>query len=110
MPEKEKKQNTEPKKKIGDKIIDSFGVLGKFDPFQTYKFSRDDYKEYQRQVKEEENKTKPEKKTEPEKKTQPETNAEKKSKRLEELKKEIEGKSKGGFIVGKGADYIKDLL
>ena len=46
MPEKEKKQNTEPKKKIGDKIIDSFGVLGKFDPFQTYKFFRDDYKEY----------------------------------------------------------------
>jgi hypothetical protein len=50
-------------------------------------------------LKEEENKTKPEKKTEP-----------KKTKRLEELKKEIEGKSKGGFIVGKGADYIKDLL
>jgi hypothetical protein len=46
MPEKEKKQNTEPKKKIGDKIIDSFGVLGKFDPFQTYKFFRDDYKEF----------------------------------------------------------------
>jgi hypothetical protein len=45
-----------------------------------------------------------------EKKTKPETNAEKKAKRLEELKKEIEGKSKGGFIVGKGADYIKDLL
>ena len=104
MPEKEKKQNTEPKKKIGDKIIDSFGVLGKFDPFQTYKFFRDDYKEYQRQAKEEENKTKPDKKTEPE------TNAEKKSKRLEELKKEIEGKSKGGFIIGKGANYIKDLL
>ena len=100
MPEKEKKQNTEPKKKIGDKIIDSFGVLGKFDPFQTYKFFRDDYKEYLI----EENKTKPDKKTEPE------NNAEKKSKRLEELKKEIEGKSKGGFIVGKGADYIKDLL
>jgi hypothetical protein len=50
--------------------------------------------------------TKPEKKTQPEKKT----NAEKKAKRLEELRKEIEGKSKGGFIVGKGADYIKDLL
>jgi hypothetical protein len=46
----------------------------------------------------------------PEKKTQPETNAEKKAKRLEELRKEIEGKSKGGFIIGKGADYIKDLL
>ena len=46
MSEKEKKQNTEPKKKIGDKIIDSFGVLGKFDPFYTYKFFRDDYKEY----------------------------------------------------------------
>ena len=45
-----------------------------------------------------------------ENKTKPETNAEKKAKRLEELKKEIEGKSKGGFIVGKGADYIKDLL
>jgi hypothetical protein len=45
-----------------------------------------------------------------EKKTKPETNAEKKAKRLGELRKEIEGKSKGGFIVGKGADYIKDLL
>ena len=45
-----------------------------------------------------------------ENKTKPETNAEKKAKRLEELRKEIEGKSKGGFIVGKGADYIKDLL
>jgi hypothetical protein len=29
---------------------------------------------------------------------------------MERLKNEIEGKSKGGFIVGKGADYIKDLL
>jgi hypothetical protein len=29
MSEKEKKQNTEPKKKIGDKIIDSFGDLRK---------------------------------------------------------------------------------
>jgi non-homologous end joining protein Ku len=106
MPEKEKKQNTEPKKKIGDKIIDSFGVLGKFDPFQTYKFFRDDYKEYLIET----NKRKPENKTKPDKKTEPETNAEKKSKRLEELKKEIEGKSKGGFIVGKGADYIKDLF
>jgi hypothetical protein len=94
MSEKEKKQNTEPKKKIGDKIIDSFGVLGKFDPFQTYKFFRDDYKEYLI----EENKTKPEKKTEPENKTKP------------EKKTEPEKKSKGGFIVGKGADYIKDLL
>ena len=45
-----------------------------------------------------------------ENKTKPETNAEKKAKRLGELRKEIEGKSKGGFIVGKGADYIKDLL
>ena len=45
-----------------------------------------------------------------ENKTKPETNAEKKAKRLEELRKEIEGKSKGGFIIGKGADYIKDLL
>lgn len=45
-----------------------------------------------------------------EKKTKPETNAEKKAKRLEELRKEIEGKSKGGFIMGKGSDYIKDLL
>ena len=89
-------------KKISDKIIDSFGVLGKFDPFQTYKFSRDDYAEYQRKEKEEE--------AEIEKKTKPETNAEKKAKRLEELRKEIEGKSKGGFIMGKGSDYIKDLL
>jgi len=46
-----------------------------------------------------------------EKKTKPETNAEKKAKRLGELRKEIEGKSKGGEIVmGKGSDYIKDLL
>jgi hypothetical protein len=52
----------------------------------------------------------PDLETKPEKKTEPETNAEKKAKRLEELRKEIEGKSKGGFIVGKGADYIKDLL
>ena len=29
---------------------------------------------------------------------QPETNAEKKAKRLEELKKEIQGKSEGGLI------------
>tara|TARA_R110000822_G_scaffold297845_1_gene420530 strand:+ start:31 stop:321 length:291 start_codon:yes stop_codon:yes gene_type:complete len=90
-------------KKISDKIIDSFGVLGKFDPFQTYKFYRDDYAEYQRKEKEEE--------AEIEKKTKPETNAEKKAKRLGELRKEIEGKSKGGEIVmGKGSDYIKDLL
>jgi hypothetical protein len=74
---------------------------------RTYKLIRDDYKEY---LIEDISGSKPEKQTEPEKKTQPETNAEKKAKRLEELRKEIEGKSKGGFIVGKGADYIKDLL
>ena len=32
------------------------------------------------------------------KQQQPETNAEKKAKRLEELKKEIQGKSEGGLI------------
>jgi len=32
------------------------------------------------------------------KQEQPETNAEKKAKRLEELKKEIQGKSKGGMV------------
>ena len=32
------------------------------------------------------------------KQEQPETNAEKKAKRLEELKKEIQGKSEGGLI------------
>ena len=39
------------------------------------------------------------KKTEEEiKQEQPETNAEKKAKRLEELRKEIQGKSEGGMI------------
>ena len=39
------------------------------------------------------------KKTEEEiKQEQPETNAEKKAKRLEELRKEIQGKSEGGLI------------
>jgi hypothetical protein len=32
------------------------------------------------------------------KQEQPETNAEKKAKRLEELKKEIQGKAKGGLV------------
>ena len=32
------------------------------------------------------------------KQEQPETNAEKKAKRLEELKKEIQGKAKGGMV------------
>jgi hypothetical protein len=32
------------------------------------------------------------------KQEQPETNAEKKAKRLEELRKEIQGKSKGGMV------------
>ena len=32
------------------------------------------------------------------KQEQPETNAEKKAKRLEELKKEIQGKSEGGLV------------
>jgi hypothetical protein len=38
------------------------------------------------------------KKSEEEQQQQPETNAEKKAKRLEELRKEIQGKSEGGLI------------
>ena len=38
------------------------------------------------------------KKPEEIKQEQPETNAEKKAKRLEELRKEIQGKSKGGMV------------
>ena len=45
-----------------------------------------------------------------EKKTKPETNAEKKAKRLEELRKEIEGKSKGGVTKAKDGKSIDNLL
>jgi hypothetical protein len=45
-----------------------------------------------------------------EKKTKPETNAEKKAKRLEELRKEIEGKSKGGVTKAKDGKSIGNLL
>ena len=65
----------EKEKKTSDKIMDAFGVLGKFDPFQTYKYYRD-MAEYDKEKK--------------------------------EVKKE--SKATGGFIVGKGGDYIKDLL
>ena len=45
-----------------------------------------------------------------ENKTKPETNAEKKAKRLEELRKEIEGKSKGGVTKAKDGKSIGNLL
>jgi hypothetical protein len=45
-----------------------------------------------------------------ENKTKPETNAEKKAKRLEELRKEIEGKSKGGVTKAKDGKSIDNLL
>ena len=45
-----------------------------------------------------------------ENKTKPETNAEKKAKRLGELRKEIEGKSKGGVTKAKDGKSIDNLL